>query len=72
MAGLRNYSWAHVEKNEVDASGREFLRTAGGCRQTMSGVVMLYNLHNKRCGCEKRTRLYRSSSAPGIKIRRSQ
>jgi len=50
MAGLRNDSWAHVEKNEGD--GWEFLRTAWGCRQTMSNVVMLYNLHNKRCACE--------------------
>jgi len=51
MAGLRNDSWAHVEKNEGD--GREFLRMAGGCRQTMSDVVMLYNLHHKRCACEE-------------------
>jgi len=50
MAGLKNDSWAHVEKNE--GNGWEFLRTAGGCRQTTSDVVMLYNLPNKRCACE--------------------
>jgi len=51
MVGLRNDSWAHVEKNKGD--GEEFLRMVGGCRQTMSDVVMLYNLHNTRCASEK-------------------
>jgi len=47
MAGLRNDSGGHVEKNEGD--GREFLRMVGGCRQTMSDVATPYTLHNKQC-----------------------
>jgi len=51
MAGLWNNSWAHVEKNERD--GRAFLSLAGGWGQTMSDVVILYNLHNMRDACEE-------------------
>ena len=38
-----------MEKNK--GRGREFLGTAGGCRQTMSDMV--YGLHNKQCAWEK-------------------
>ena len=56
-AGFTNDGWAHVEKNEGD--GRGWLRTAGGCRQTMSDVVMLYNLQNKRSAWEKKKKVKR-------------
>jgi len=55
MAGLGNDSWAHMEKNEKD--GRALLRMAGGWGQTMSDVVILNNLHNKRDACEETTKV---------------
>jgi len=40
-----------VEQNERD--GRAVLRMAGGWGQTMSDMVILYNLNNKRDACEE-------------------
>ena len=36
QAAIRNGGRAHVEKNEEDSRG--WLRTAAGCRQTMSDI----------------------------------